>query len=319
MRSVLSLVLGAALVSAAVGCGGDDDADASSGGAQVVVTTSILGDIVRNVVGDQADVEVILPTGADPHEFAASVRQAEAMREADLLVVNGAGFEQGLDGVIDGARDDGTAVFTFADHVALRTLDGGEHEHEGEDAGHDHEGGDDPHIWTDPTMMADAVGALASTVAGLEGVDAAAVEAAASSYAAQLSELDTEIAATLAPVPDDRRVLVTNHESFGYFAARYDFAVVGAVIPSLTTSAGASAGSLEELAALIRDTGVPAIFAETTQPTRLADALADEVGGDVQVVELYTESLGEEGSGAETYVEMMRTNAGRIAGALASP
>ncbi len=147
----------------------------------------------------------------------------------------------------------------------------------------------------------------------------AAVEAAASSYAARLSELDTKIAATLAPVPDDRRVLVTNHESFGYFAARYDVAVVGAVIPSLTTSAGASAGDLEELAALIRDSGVPAIFAETTQPTKLADALADEVGGDVQVVELYTESLGEEGSGAETYVEMMRTNAGRIAGALASP
>jgi zinc/manganese transport system substrate-binding protein len=312
------LVLGAALVSAVAGCGGDDDADASSGGAHIVVTTSILGDIVRNVVGDQADVQVILPTGADPHAFAASVRQAEAMHEADLLVVNGAGFEQGLDGVIEGARDDGTAVFTFADHVALHPLDGGEHEHEGEDAGHDHEGGDDPHIWTDPTMVADAVGALATTVAGLEDVDAVAVEAAAASYAAQLSDLDTEITGTLAPIPHDRRVLITNHESFGYFAARYDFTVVGAVIPSLTTSASASAGNLEELAALIRDTGVPAIFAETTQATKLADALADEVGGDVEVVELYTESLGEEGSGAETYVGLMRTNAQRIAGALGS-
>lgn len=303
----------------AAGCGGDDDAGASSDGPRIVVTTSILGDMVRNVVGDQADVDVIMPIGADPHEFAASARQAEAMQDADLLVVNGAGFEQGLDGIIDGARDDGTPVFTFADHVTLRTLDGGEHEHEDEDAGHDHEGSDDPHIWTDPTMMADAVGALAENVAELEGVDAATIEQSATSYGAQLTDLDTEITAVLAPIPDDRRVLVTNHEALGYFAARYGFEVIGAVIPSLTTSAGASAGDLEDLADIIRDAGVPAIFGETTQPTQLADALADDVGGDVQVVELYTESLGEEGSGAETYIGMLRTNAQRIAAALVQP
>jgi zinc/manganese transport system substrate-binding protein len=109
---------------------------------------------------------------------------------------------------------------------------------------------------------------------------------------------------------------VTNHEVFGYFADRYGFEVVGAVIPSLTTNAETSARELEELARVIEDEGIPVIFAETTGSTDLADALADEVGTEVQVVELFSESLGEDGSGAETYIGMMRTNTELIVGAL---
>jgi zinc/manganese transport system substrate-binding protein len=305
VRSVLSFVVLAALAVAGAGCDDDDEADAADGRPDIVVTTSILGDIVRNVVGEAADVDVIMPVGADPHEFAVSTRQAEAMTEADLLVVNGAGFEQAMTRVIDGARADGTTVFALADHVTLRTLDG-----EGGD------GGDDPHIWTDPTMIAGAVGALATELAGVEGIDAVAVEESASTYAAALTDLDGEISSMLATIPDGRRILVTNHEAFGYFAHRYDLEVVGAVIPSLTTRAGASAGELEALADVIRDEGVPAVFGETTQPTKLAAALADEVGGDLAVVDLYTESLGEAGSGADTYIGMLRTDAERIAEAL---
>ena len=110
---------------------------------------------------------------------------------------------------------------------------------------------------------------------------------------------------------------MTNHEVLGYFADRYRFEVLGAVIPSTTTGAQASAGDLEQLAATVRDAGVSTIFAETTQSADLAEALADEVGEEVQVVELFTESLGEPGSGAETYVSMMRANAQLIADGLA--
>jgi zinc/manganese transport system substrate-binding protein len=117
-------------------------------------------------------------------------------------------------------------------------------------------------------------------------------------------------------VPAGRRTLVTNHEVFGYFADRYGFDVVGAVIPAGTTQAEPSAEQLAELADTIEERGVPAIFVETSSPTRLADALAEEVG-DVDVVELFSESLGDEGSGGETYAAMMRTNATRIADALA--
>jgi zinc/manganese transport system substrate-binding protein len=297
VRAVLSLIV-AGTVLALTACGGSDDGAASaSDRPSVVVTTSILGDVVRNVLGDQAAVEVIMPVGADPHEFSPSTRQAEAMDGADLLVVNGAGLEESMHGVIDGAG----SVFTFADHVELRTL----------------EGEDDPHLWNDPHGMASAVRAFGDAAAALPGIDRAVVERQAEQYATSLDALASEITATLAPIPAARRKLVTNHDSFGYFAARYDLEVIGAVIPSLTTNASASAADLERLAALIKEQGVPAIFAETTQPTKLADALADEVGGDVAVVELYTESLGEPGSGADTYIGMLRTDAQRIARALA--
>ena len=282
----------------------------------MVVTTSILGDVTRQLVGDEANVDVVMPIGADPHEFAPSARQAEAMQDADLLVVNGAGFEQGMAGIIDGATADGTPTFTVADHVALRHVDGTEHadEHAGDDD-HDHDG-DDPHLWTDPTNVAAAVTPLADALRGLDGVDAAAIEQRATRYVRELQDLDAEVVGILAPIPAARRVLVTNHEAMGYFADRYGFEVVGTVIPSMTTMASASAAGVEALADVIEERRVPAIFGETTQPTQLADALADEVGGDVEVVELYTESLGEPGSGADSYVGMLRTDAELIARAL---
>lgn len=299
-------------------CGGDDDAGAAADRPQVVVTTSILGDVVREVVGDEADVEVIMPAGADPHEFAPSARQAEAMEDADLLVVNGAGFEQGLADVVDSARDAGAPTFTFADHVTLRSAEGTEHHHEGEDEheAHDDEGGDDPHFWTDPLTLAEGVPALADTLQTLDGVDPDAVASNASAYIDALGALDDEIVTTLESIPSAQRVLVTNHEVLGYFAARYGFEVVGTVIPSMSTSARPSAADLEELAHVIDEHAVPAIFAETSQPTQLAEALAGQLGGDVEIVELYTESLGEEDSGADIYLGMMRTNAERIVEAL---
>ncbi|MGH9138887.1 MAG: metal ABC transporter solute-binding protein, Zn/Mn family [Acidimicrobiales bacterium] len=287
MRLVPILVLGVALAS---GCGDDSSDAAADGQAQVVVTHSILGDVVQSVVGDEIDVEVVMPPGVDPHEFAPSSRQVEAMSDADLLVINGAGFEAGLDGAIGAATDAGVELFTFADHIAL--LD------------------EDPHFWTDPSRMATAVEALATALVG-----AGVAADHADEYAADLRALDRDLGDALAAIPADRRVLVTNHEVFGYFADRYDFDVLGTVIPANTTQAEPSAADLDDLADTIRQTGVPAIFAETSSSANLADALADSVG-DIEVVELFSESLGDDGSGAETYIEMMRTNTERVAEAL---
>ena len=275
----MRVVLGILTVVALGACGGEGE---DTGGTQVVVTSSILGDVVEQVVGPDVGVEVIMPRGAAPHEFAPSARQVEAMAEADLLVVNGGGFEAGLDSAIEAAEDAGATVFTAVDHVELR--DG------------------DPHIWTDPSLMIPVVEALDEALPG-----------SAAGYLDELRELDDEIEALLAPV--ENRVLVTNHEVLGYFADRYGFEVVGTVIPSLSTRAEASAAGIEALADVLRAEGVRAVFAETTSSADLAEALADEVG-DVEVVELFAESLGEPGSGADTYVEMQRTNARRIAEAL---
>lgn len=308
MRLILSFAL-AGTLGILSACGGSEaagDEPPSSAGSdrpRVVVTTNILGDVVAQTLGDQVVVEVVMPAGTDPHEFKPSARQAEAMLDADMVVTNGADLEQSLSGLIESARADGVPVFTFADHVELRHV------------ADDPDGPVDPHLWTDPYRMATAVTALEDFAATVPGIDAAAL-AADTSFSDELDELDDEIAAAIGGIPTSRRVLVTNHESLGYFAERYGLRVVGAVIPSTSTSAGASAGDLEELAATIKLEGVRAIFAETTQPTRLAEALADEVGDNIAVVPLYTESLGEPGSGADTYVGMMRTNTKRIYQAL---
>jgi len=307
----------------ATACGDDGAADAGSGSrSTIVATTSILGDVVSEMAGDLATVGVVMPANADPHEFQPSARDAADLREADVVVANGAGFEAGLEETLHGAEEDGTVVFEAIDHVAtLEAVDeapaeDGENadEEEGDDHGHE---GVDPHFFNDPARMAAAAEALADLLAEeVPALDTAAFRDRAAAYVAELRALDAEVESTLAVVPAERRKLVTNHDVFAYFAERYGFEVVGAVIPATTTQASASAADIAALAATITAEGVPAVFADTSSPDDLADALADEVGGEVAVVELYSESLGEAGSGADTYAGMMRTNASRIAEAL---
>lgn len=293
-----------AAVTAACGSSGDGDTDARP---SVVVTTNVLGDMVAAALGDlvgtELDVAVIMPIGADPHDFAVSARQAESMEDADLLVVNGLGFEERMSDVIDTVAASGTTVFRVAE-AAL------------ESEGGDDPSQNDPHVWMDPALMADAFAEFGRAVADATGIDADAVAVTVGAYVEELRQLDTEIDRILAAVPADRRTLVTNHDSLGHFARRYDFEIVGSVIPSLSTGAQASASDLEALADTIRRRDIPAIFAETTESGRLADALAVEVGGDVEVIELYSGSLGEPGSGADTYLGFMRVDAERIAAAL---
>lgn len=312
MRTVL--ISAAAATALLAACGGDDAPSDSS--PRIVVTTNILGDVVQELVGGAAEVEVLMPAGSDPHSFAPSAQQAEALRRADLVVVNGLGFEAGLVDTIDAAEEDGVEVVTATDAIEVLELPGHDEE-EGEEADHGHvdeEG--DPHFFTDPVRMGAAVEHVATQLAAsVDGLDTDAFQDRVDAYLAELQALDAEVEGLLAGIPTDRRVLVTNHEVFRYFADRYGFEVLGAVIPGGTTLAEPSAADLAELAHEIEQSGVPAIFAETSSPTRLADALADE-GTEVEVVELYSESLGEAGSDGATYLDMTRTNAERIAAAL---
>jgi ABC-type Zn uptake system ZnuABC Zn-binding protein ZnuA len=331
----------------AAACGGGTDAqDGGStprdtnddGRPEVVVTTAILGDIVTEAFGAVADVEVVMPAGADPHEFAVSARQAETMERADLVVVNGRGLEAGMDDVIDAVAEGGH-VFVASDHLSAADQDhiAGESHEEGEshedgdgddeDSDHDGEQGEDehdhdgvdPHIWMDPMNIVAVVEALAFELDPLVD-DEEALAASADDYVAELEALDQDIDHILASVPPERRVMVTNHDSFGLFAERYELEILGAVIPAMSTAADASAASLEQLADTIRESGVPVVFAETTHSARLADALVSEVGevdGErVVVVELYSGGLGETGSGAETYLGMLRVDAELIAAAI---
>ena len=324
---------------------------ASGDGLSVVATTTVLADVARNVLGDAGTVESVMPPGADPHSFAPSASQVEQMLSADLVVENGGDLEESMLDALDEVRSADVPVVTALDSVETITFaEGGGHgegghgegghgeeghsehgeghsehgEEEHSDGEHSEEGGEhehaagstDPHFWLDPARMAVVAQDMGEQLA--EATGETSLVDAGEAYAEQLRELDASVQETLSAVPEDRRVLVTNHEAFGYFADRYGFEVAGTVIPALTTDAEPSAQDLEGLVETVEDEGVPAVFAENTQPQRLAQAVAGEVGSDVEVVELFSDSLGTEGSEGATYEDMMTTNAERIADALSA-
>lgn len=299
MRKILTIarMTGAvALLAGVTSCGSDGGEAGGGDRPTIAVSTSVWGDVVTDAFGDVADVEVIIPAGTDPHEFALSTRQAERMEDADLVVVNGLDLEEGMVDVVAAVARTGTPTFEMAG--AVTTID------------------DDPHVWMDPTRVATALGALGEVVAELPGVDRAALDASLSATVDALAELDREVQSTLVPVPPERRLLVTGHDSFAYFADRYGFEVLGSVIPSTTTAAAPSAAGLEQLASVARERGVPAIFVESVHSDDLATALAGEIGDDVEVVELFTETVGDSDEGADSYAGFLLLDAQRIAAAL---
>ncbi len=184
----------------------------------------------------------------------------------------------------------------------------GEDEHEG----HGH-GIRDPHFWFDPLRVKLAVNDIAARLSVIDPDGRAIYSSNASAYNAQLDELHAWTQEQVTAVPEERRFLVTSHDSFGYFANLYDFEVVG-VILSTTTEVEPSPADLAELSHEVEEYNVSAIFGETTVSERLAQSIASESGA--ELVRLYSGSLGIEGSGAETYLDMIRTNVQRIVVAL---
>lgn len=307
---LLAMPLGLALVILLAACGSSvSDSIARtdrtpSALLHIVATTTILGDLVHNIVGHEATVEVLLPLGADPHDYQLSSQKVAALQTADLVIANGLGLEGALIDVLDTARADGANVLEVAhrlDPIPFGDRDRGDM---------------DPHVWLDPIRMAQAARLIAIELAAIDG----SVEwlARAAAYAIELLEAEDEIWQILSALPAQDRKLVTNHDALGYFAQRYGFEVIGTVVPGGATLADPSSAQLAALVATIEAHNVPAIFAETTEPRALAETIAREVGAAIEVVDLYTGSLGEPGSRADTLIGMLRTNAERITAALAS-
>lgn len=267
----------------------------------VVVSTNILGDVVTEIVGGEAEVLTLMRPNADPHSFEISAREAARLRDADLVVSNGLGLEEGLQQHLDAAVAGGVDAFVAGDVVAVLDYAG------------EASGIPDPHLWTDPARMIDVVDALGPRLAALPGVNPDIVGERVDAYRAELTRLDDDMTAAFAALPPHRRALVTNHHVFGYLADRYDFIVVGAAIPGGTTLAAPSASDLASLVGAIEAHGVPAVFAESSSPDRLMRALAEEADVHVDVIELFTESLTEADGGAPNYLTMMRENTRRIA------
>ncbi len=194
----------------------------------------------------------------------------------------------------------------------IETIEGLAEEGDEEHEGHGH-GLEDPHFWFDPIRVQIVVNEVATRLGALDPDGAQRYMANADSYNRQLADLDAWTTTRVSEVPEDRRLLVTSHDSFGYFAVRYGFTVVGVVL-STTTDAEPSPADLVRLTEEVEEYNVPAIFGETTVTERLAQAVAEESGA--RLVRLYSGSLDAPGSDGDTYIAMVRTNVDRIVEAL---
>ena len=219
----------------------------------------------------------------------------------------------------DGHDDDDHA--DHDDHEADGHDDDDHADHDDEADGHDHahdHTGADPHVWFDPVRVSAMLDELAGRLTADAGLDPDAVGACLSQYQAELARLHDEVVETLSAVAPAERRLVTNHDALGYFANRYGFEVIGTVIPGGSTLAEPSPAALGELAELIAETGVRAVFAEQIRSADIVESLAARAGP-VEVAVLYTGALGPPGSGADTYAGFIRTNARTVADALSQP
>ncbi|MFD0902663.1 zinc ABC transporter substrate-binding protein AztC [Actinomadura sediminis] len=303
-RAVLPAVLLAVLCAVVTGCSA-----LGSERSGIVVTTNILGDVTRAIVGDQAEVTVLMKPGADPHSFGVSARDAARIEDAALLVHNGLGLEEGVGRNVRAAEEQGVPALAVGAEVDPIPYAGGDTARE-----------PDPHFWTDPVRMLAAVDVIADRVVEhVDGVDEDEVRAAAAAYRGQVEELDAYMRGAFAKIPPGGRKLVTDHHVFGYLAARYGFEVVGAVVPSGTTLASPSGSDLKSLADAVRAAGVRTVFADSSRPDRLVRVMARETGLDIAVVPLHAESLTGAGGGAPTYLRMMRANTEAIAQGLTAP
>ena len=269
---------------------------------RVVATTTIVGDVVAAVGGQAIDLRVLLPRGADPHTFQATPRDLVLLSTAGVVFLNGAGLETVLYPLLDTTASDAVALSAG---MTLRRLGDQERDDHGED-----EGDWDPHVWLDPTLVMIWTERIADALAERDPANAVGYAARADTYRTALADLDLWIWRQLGGLPSERRQLVTDHASLGYFAARYGFTEIGAILPGFSTLAEPSARELAALEDRIRELGVTALFVEASAHPTLARQIADDTG--VGVVRLFLGSLSAPNGPAASYLDLMRYNVTRI-------
>ena len=280
----LALGLGAAV---AGGCGTDPGADSE---VRISASTTHPADLATQVAGERATVSGILEPGSDPHDYEPRPSDAEALLDADLILRSGGEVDLWLDDLIEGAGAEAPVI------DMLEAVEAPSAEDE-----------PDPHWWQDPIRAAAAVEAVRDELVAVDPDGAGEYETNAADYLRELRQLDRTITRCVGSAPAEQRKLVTSHDSLGRYAERYDIEVVGAAIPALSTQAQPSAGETADVVELIREQGVSAVFPEAGVSAELERAIADDAGAAVGS-ELWADTLGPAGSGAETYLGAMAAN-----------
>ncbi len=294
VRILTLLATAAALLAAACSSGTDDD----DGRLRVIATIAPVGALAQAVAGDAVRLDVLVRAGVDPHEFELKAADARSVAKAQVVLRNGLGVDAFLDKALKGSKAN---VITLTDGLNLRLEDG--------------VASADPHVWHDPRNDIAMVDTIVKELSAADPEHAAAFEANGRAYQERLRAVDREVQTIIDTIPAANRKMVTDHEAFGYFAGRYGLTVVGSVIPGASTGVEPSAAEIAALVETIRRENVRAIFTESSVDPKVARRVAEETN--VKIVEdLYGDSLGAPGTGADTIDGMLLSNARKIAEAL---
>lgn len=283
------------------------NAPQTNGKLKVVATTTIVGDVVKQVAGDVVELKLLMPASADPHAYQPTPQDLATVAEADLIFINGLGFEQFLQEMLENA---GTTnpVISVSDGISPLELTEGEHHDEEAEEHHNEEehnhGTTDPHVWWNPQNVQHWSQNIVQALSQADPIHADLYQANAQQYQQELETLDQWVAEQVSQIPPEQRVLVTDHDSLGYLADRYQFEIVGAIIPAYSTAAAPSAQELSALQTVIVEHGAKAIFVGNTANPQLAAQLAQDLG--VQWVMIYTDSLSEADGPASSYLNLVR-------------
>jgi zinc/manganese transport system substrate-binding protein len=293
---------------AIVGCG-TDSKPPTGGKPRVVATFSILGDVVRNVAGDDVELVTLVGPDGDAHNFEPGPTDVATLGRADLIFENGIEFEAWLDKLHASSQSKARRVVVTRGLKLIEADEKDGHHTKATDKHDHHEHGEhDPHVWSDVKNTMHMVGIIRDALVEQDAAHAEKYKANATAYLDRLKELDGWVETQVATIPAANRKLVTNHDTFGYFARRYGFKIVGNALGSFSTEGGdPSAGQMAKLIEAIKRENVPAIFAENVQNPKVVERLANDAGVKL-APPLFTDALGKPGTDGDTYVKMVRHN-----------
>ena len=288
-------------------CGSGETPPVENNKKLVVCTTGMVGDLVRHVAGDRAEVISLMGPGIDPHYYKATQGDLQKLSRADVIFYNGLFLEGKLEGIFEKMARSKTVIAVSRDipKDRLRKPVAGQGEH-------------DPHIWFDVSMWAETLPVIVQTLSERDAEGADVFRANAEAYRKQLLDLDAWAKAQIARIPSDQRVLITAHDAFGYFGLAYGIEVRG--LQGISTVAEYGVNDVSLLVDFIAKRRVKAIFVESSVPERSINAVREGCkarGWDVSIGgTLYSDAMGPAGSGADTYIGMERSNVNTIVEAL---
>lgn len=282
---------------------------------KVVTSFSIIGDLVRQIGGDRVDVTTLVGPDADMHVYQPRPADSKALLNAGLIVINGLGFESWADRLVKASGYKGARLVASKGLKALAAdHDHGHDKKGGKDHEKDHESGRyDPHAWQDAANVKVYVANIRDALIAADAAGRAQYEAAATSYLKQLDILDAEIKAAFAPIPKERRKVITHHDAFAYYADAYGITFLAP--QGVTGESEPSAGAVAQLIRQIKRDKIKAVFVENISNDKLVDRIVKETGVRIGG-RLYSDALSAGNGPASTYLDMMRHNTKLIAAAL---